>query len=307
MIGVGIDGLAVGLVVEADVAAGDRNVERAAGLGDPLDRFDELPHDLGPLRVAEVQAVRGADRHARRRTRRCARPRPPPASRRAADRGSSSARFHRSTSPARGRALDAHDAGAHARRARACWSAPCGRTGGRPSACSRSSATPAAAGTLSAAGVAATASSSAAARRRYTRAARSDGRRPAPRRRARVLGISATTLPPILDAQQAVVGDVADVRRVQIPLLEDALDLGLAALLDDEQHALLRFGEHDLVGRHAGLALRHVLDVDLDAAAAARAHLGRRTGQPGRAHVLHADRARRSSSARGRPRAAASP
>ena len=29
--------------------------------------------------------------------------------------------------------------------------------------------------------------------------------------------------------------------------------------LDDEQHALLRFGEHDLVRRHAGLALRHVL------------------------------------------------
>ena len=34
-----VDRLAVGLVVEADVAAGDRHVERAAGVGDPLDRL----------------------------------------------------------------------------------------------------------------------------------------------------------------------------------------------------------------------------------------------------------------------------
>ena len=101
MIGVGIDRLAVGLVVEADVAAGDRDVERAARLGDALDRLDELPHDLRPLRVAEVQAVGGADRHARRRTRRCAPPRRPRASRRGADRDSSSGRCRRSTSRAR--------------------------------------------------------------------------------------------------------------------------------------------------------------------------------------------------------------
>ena len=59
--------------------------------------------------------------------------------------------------------------------------------------------------------------------------------------------------------------------------------------LTHEQHALLRFGQHDLVRRHAGLALRHVHDVDLDAGAAARAHLAGRAGQPGGAHVLHAD------------------
>ena len=96
-----IDRLAVGLVVEADVAAGDRHVERAARVGDALDGLDELPHDLGPLGVAEVQAVGGADRHGRRRTRRCAPPPRPPASRRGADRGSSSGRCRRSTSPAR--------------------------------------------------------------------------------------------------------------------------------------------------------------------------------------------------------------
>src|SRR5207247_2338938 len=53
-----------GFVVEADVAARDWHVERAAGLGDPFDRLDELPHDLGTLGVAEVQAVGRADRHA---------------------------------------------------------------------------------------------------------------------------------------------------------------------------------------------------------------------------------------------------
>ena len=43
----------------------------------------------------------------------------------------------------------------------------------------------------------------------------------------------------IFDAHQAVFGDVADVRRVQVPLFEDPLDLGLASFLDREQHALL--------------------------------------------------------------------
>ena len=59
---------------------------------------------------------------------------------------------------------------------------------------------------------------------------------------------------------------------MQIPFLENALDLGFAAALDDHQHALLRFGEHDFVRRHARFALRNQRDVDLDARAAARAH-----------------------------------
>ena len=63
---------------------------------------------------------------------------------------------------------------------------------------------------------------------------------------------------------------------------------------DDEQHALLRFGEHDFVRRHAGLALRHERHVDLDAGAAARSHLGRRTGQARRRPCPGCRRARRS-------------
>ena len=45
------------LVVEADVAAHHRQAEGAARLGHPVDGLRELPHHLGVLRVAEVQAV----------------------------------------------------------------------------------------------------------------------------------------------------------------------------------------------------------------------------------------------------------
>ena len=76
---------------------------------------------------------------------------------------------------------------------------------------------------------------------------------------------------------------------VQAPLPEDAEDFVLAALLGHQQHALLRFGEHDLVGRHAGFALRHAVQIDLDADFAAAAHLAGGAGQAGGAHVLNAD------------------
>ena len=45
------------LVVEADVASDDGDVEGAARFAHPVDRLGQLPHDLGMLRVAEVQAV----------------------------------------------------------------------------------------------------------------------------------------------------------------------------------------------------------------------------------------------------------
>ena len=93
----------------------------------------------------------------------------------------------------------------------------------------------------------------------------------------------------VLHAHPVVGRDLADAHGMEIPFVEDALDLGLAALLDDEQHALLGLGEHDFVRRHARLALRHQRDVDLDARAAARAHLAGRAGEAGRAHVLDAD------------------
>ena len=57
-----VDGAPVRLVVERDVARHDRHPERAARRGHALDRLRELPGDLGLLRVAEVEAVREADR-----------------------------------------------------------------------------------------------------------------------------------------------------------------------------------------------------------------------------------------------------
>ena len=66
-------------------------------------------------------------------------------------------------------------------------------------------------------------------------------------------------------------------------------DFLLAAFLRHQQHALLRFAQHDLVSRHAGFALRHEVEFDFSADVAARAHLAGGAGQPGGAHVLYAD------------------
>ena len=55
----GIDGFAQRVVVEADVAAGDGNFQRAAGFGDAVDGFAELPHDFGLFGIAEIEAVGG--------------------------------------------------------------------------------------------------------------------------------------------------------------------------------------------------------------------------------------------------------
>ena len=57
-----VDRHVAGLVVEADVAAGHRDPELEAAVGQPLDRLRELPHDLGVLGAAEVQAVAHRDR-----------------------------------------------------------------------------------------------------------------------------------------------------------------------------------------------------------------------------------------------------
>ena len=89
-----------------------------------------------------------------------------------------------------------------------------------------------------------------------------------------------------------LVDDAADGHGIESPLLEDAEDLVLAAFLGHQQHALLRLAEHDLVGSHAGFALRHQIEFDLQADAAAPAHLAGGASEPRRAHVLDAhDRA----------------
>src|SRR3546814_7372601 len=51
------------LVIEGHIAAHDREVEHLAGFGHTFDAADELPHDLRPLRVAEIHAVRRRQGH----------------------------------------------------------------------------------------------------------------------------------------------------------------------------------------------------------------------------------------------------
>ena len=65
--GRGQDRAALGLVVEADIAGHDREVERLAGRRHAADGGGELPHDLGLFGVAEIHVVGdrqrpGADR-----------------------------------------------------------------------------------------------------------------------------------------------------------------------------------------------------------------------------------------------------
>src|SRR5581483_4836800 len=59
--GRGQDCSRTGLVVEADIAAGDRNAKRRTAVGDTADRLGELPHHTGVFRRSEVQAVGDGD------------------------------------------------------------------------------------------------------------------------------------------------------------------------------------------------------------------------------------------------------
>src|ERR1700693_2472867 len=52
-----IDGPSFRLVVEGDIAGDDRRAERVARVADSANAFRELPHDLRPLRRAEVEAI----------------------------------------------------------------------------------------------------------------------------------------------------------------------------------------------------------------------------------------------------------
>ena len=281
-----VDGPALGLVVQADVAAGDRHAERAARVADAPHRLAELPHDLGPLGVAEVQVVGGADRlgaGAGDVTGRLGHRQHRPAVR--IEVAIPSVAVHRHRQSLAG-ALDADDAG--------------GATGRRDG--------------VGAHRVVELLVGPALARHDRRGQQRLEGglrrRRGAQRREVELLhgGLPLRTRhrTPVDRAfvgeragrhvghQHAVVvqtdttgvGHVADAHRVQVPLLEHRLNLALAAGLGDQQHALLRLRQHDLVRRHAGLALRHERHLHLHAAAAAGAHLGGSAGESGGAHVL---------------------
>ena len=85
------------------------------------------------------------------------------------------------------------------------------------------------------------------------------------------------------------VGKPADHGKFQLPLLEDAACVVLAALAQHHEHALLALREHDLVGRHPALALGHEIEVEVGAQPALARHLEGRRGKAGGAHVLDGD------------------
>ena len=87
----------------------------------------------------------------------------------------------------------------------------------------------------------------------------------------------------------ARIRQAADDGEVQLPLLEDGARHVLAVRAQHHQHAFLAFRQHHLVGGHAGLALRHLVQVEFDADAALAGHLDAAAGQPGGAHVLDGD------------------
>jgi hypothetical protein len=94
-------------------------------------------------------------------------------------------------------------------------------------------------------------------------------------------------MPP--DHQVACIGYASDHREIQFPLVEHGLGPGFRSRLQHHQHAFLAFRQHQLVGAHAGFALRHLVQVDVDADMALGRHLDRRGGQPRCTHVLDGD------------------
>ena len=59
-----------------------------------------------------------------------------------------------------------------------------------------------------------------------------------------------------LYGDEAVVRNMANLRERYVPLGTHCRCLGLFPLLDHHEHALLRFTEHDLIGRHVRLTER---------------------------------------------------
>ena len=91
----------------------------------------------------------------------------------------------------------------------------------------------------------------------------------------------------VVDAGDAAFSNLADHNGIEAPLFEHGEDFMLAALPRHQQHALLRFAEHDFVRGHAGFALGNFGEIDLDAGAAAGSHFHGGTSEAGSAHVLN--------------------
>ena len=285
------DALAFGLVVKRDVAGDDRRAQRVAGVGDAEAGLFELPHDLRPLRIAEVQAVGDGQRLAAdagdvagrlgHRVRRAqARLQIDPA-RIAADAEGHAACALPGEAHHRRVALPGPHRGADADHVIVLLVDPLlGGDGGRGEDQKQRGFQILRGRKL----------------RQLLQFVLRGGTLSRPIVERRVVGERrdgevCDRRAGAVDDDPAGAGDPPDQRVGEVPLVADLVDFLLAALLRHEEHPLLRFGEHHLVRGHPRLAARHRVDVEEEPTAGARGHLDRRRGQPRRAHVLDADQA----------------
>ena len=86
----------------------------------------------------------------------------------------------------------------------------------------------------------------------------------------------------------SVAGHLADHRARELPTFAGRANVADAIGSDDRDHALLRFGDHDLPRLEHRLAERHTVEVHVDAEAV-RGHLRQRRREPGSTAVLQRD------------------
>ena len=248
------DRLAVRLVVERDVSRDDGRLERAAGEGEPLHRRGELAQDLGPLGVAEVEAVGDGER-----------PRA-----RAGDVQGRLGHGVRGAAHRVGEAVARVDVGRQREPLRRPLHAEDGRVSRRPDDGVRPHAPVVLAPDPGLAAEVRRGEEDEEGRPLVGRAGEVDrpldrrerlGERPGTAVDGRVVderrdGEVGRDLAVPVEDHARLARHLADLGDVEAPLLEDLDDLALAPLLRDEEHPLLRLGEHQLVGRHPGLAHR---------------------------------------------------
>src|SRR4029453_4990967 len=78
---------------------------------------------------------------------------------------------------------------------------------------------------------------------------------------------------------------------IESPLAENRFGFFFFLGFEHHEHSLLALRKHHLASAHPFFAARHLVEIERHAEIALGAHLHRRTGQPGRAHVLDGDHA----------------
>src|SRR5207244_1203693 len=76
------------------------------------------------------------------------------------------------------------------------------------------------------------------------------------------------------NVNETIIGHVSDDRPGDLPALEETRDIVRVAFTDDNEHALLRLGEHDLIWRHGFLTPRDFRYIDHEAGPPARGRFG---------------------------------